>query len=69
VIDDYMTGKQFAGAISPDTATMRVPVIDMRIDNLYARALPVVAEGIAYVDGSDHWPIWVDVDVCRASAR
>jgi endonuclease/exonuclease/phosphatase family metal-dependent hydrolase len=24
VIDDYMTGKQFVGAISPDTATMRI---------------------------------------------
>lgn len=64
VIDDYLIGKQFASAISPDTATMRIPAFSIRTDDLYARGLPVVAAGVEHVDGSDHWPVWFDVDTC-----
>lgn len=65
VVDDYLVGKGFASAIPIDAATMRVPGIDVRVDNLYARGLPIVRAGVEHVDGSDHWPVWVDVDVCR----
>jgi endonuclease/exonuclease/phosphatase family metal-dependent hydrolase len=64
VIDDYLTGKDFTGAIPLSEATMRLPGIGMRIDNFYARGMPIVAAGVEHVAGSDHWPIWVDLDLC-----
>lgn len=65
VIDDYLLGKDFVGAVPVDEATMRLPGLGMRIDNLYARDLSIVASGVEHVEGSDHWPIWFDVDLCR----
>jgi len=64
VIDDYLLGKRFSSAISVDTGTMRIPAFSIRIDNLYPRSLPIIAAGVEYVDGSDHWPVWLDVDRC-----
>ncbi len=67
VIDDYMTENGFASAIALDQKTVRmVADIGMRVDNLYARELPIVGAGVEHVDGSDHWPIYVDVNVCPA---
>jgi len=60
VIDDYMFERDFDGAIPVDTATLRVP-LDVRIDNLYSRGLPIIASGVEHVDGSDHWPVWFDL--------
>ncbi len=65
VIDDYLLGKRFASALSVDTATMRIPAFSIRTDDLYARGLPITAAGVEYVDGSDHWPVWFDVDRCH----
>lgn len=65
VLDDYLLGKSFASAISVDTGTMRIPAYSIRIDNLYPRGAPITAAGVEHVDGSDHWPVWVDVDRCR----
>lgn len=61
IVDDYMFENGFAGAISPTTDTMRIPVFSMRLDNLYARGFSIVASGVEHVDGSDHWPVWFDV--------
>jgi endonuclease/exonuclease/phosphatase family metal-dependent hydrolase len=61
LIDDYLGDNGFAGAVSPDTPTMRMPVFDMRLDNLYARDYSILASGVEHVDGSDHWPLWFDV--------
>ena len=65
VIDDYMFGIRFAGAISPDTSTINLPGFNMRIDDLYARGLPILASGVERVEGSDHYPVWFDVDRCQ----
>lgn len=65
VIDDFMAARRFTGAIAPDVNTMRLPGFSMRLDNLYARGLPILAAGVEHVDGSDHWPLWFDVDVCN----
>jgi len=64
VVDDYLEGKAFSSAIDADTATMRLPAFEIRTDNLYARALPILAAGVEHVGGSDHWPVWFDVDLC-----
>jgi endonuclease/exonuclease/phosphatase family metal-dependent hydrolase len=61
VVDDYLFENAWAGAVPAATATLRVPVLDIRLDNLYARGLPIVAAGVDHVDGSDHWPVWFDV--------
>lgn len=61
VVDDYMFDNGFTGAIGIDTSTLRLPAFQMRTDDLYARGLHVVASGIDTVDGSDHWPVWIDV--------
>jgi endonuclease/exonuclease/phosphatase family metal-dependent hydrolase len=66
VVDDYLTGKDFTGAIPLAEQTMRLPGIGMRIDNFYARGMPIVASGVEHVGGSDHWPIWVDLDLCAS---
>jgi endonuclease/exonuclease/phosphatase family metal-dependent hydrolase len=64
VIDDFLAARRFTGAIAPDVNTMRVPGLSMRLDNLYARGLTILAAGVEHVDGSDHWPLWFDIDVC-----
>ena len=61
IVDDYLAENGFAGAVPPSTTTMRIPVFGMRLDNLYARDLSIVASGVEHVDGSDHWPVWFDV--------
>lgn len=63
VIDDYLAGKGFASAISVDVATMRLPAFQIRTDDLYARGLPIRGAGVEHVGGSDHWPVWVDVEL------
>ncbi len=61
VVDDYMQGIAFRGAIPVEDATLRVPAFQMRTDDLYARDLPIAAAGVEHVEGSDHWPVWFDV--------
>ena len=64
ILDDYLVGKGFVSAIGADLGTMRIPAYSIRIDNLYPRGLPLTAAGVEHVEGSDHWPIWVDIDRC-----
>jgi endonuclease/exonuclease/phosphatase family metal-dependent hydrolase len=64
-LDDYMASRRFAGNVSPDTVTFPVPGFPMRLDNLYSRGVNVIAAGVEPSDGSDHYPLWIDVDVCN----
>ncbi|MEO8704635.1 MAG: endonuclease/exonuclease/phosphatase family protein [Kofleriaceae bacterium] len=61
IVDDYLFENAWVGAVPADTATLRVPVFDIRLDNLYSRGLPLLAAGVEHVEGSDHWPVWFDV--------
>ncbi len=65
IIDDFMKSRSYASAISPDENTFTAPGFDMRLDNLFARSVPIVDAGVERIGGSDHYPIWVDVDVCN----
>lgn len=65
VVDDFMLGLHFARALTPDSPTFPVPVFSMRLDNLYARGPAIRAAAVAPVDGSDHRPVWFDVDRCQ----
>ena len=64
LLDAYLAQNRFAGAIGPEIETMRIPVFSMRLDQLYARDLPIINGAVEHVDGSDHWPVWFDVDRC-----
>jgi endonuclease/exonuclease/phosphatase family metal-dependent hydrolase len=64
LLDDYMKSRDFAGNIPVDANTFQVPGLGMRLDNLYSRAMPVTASGVEHLEGSDHWPIWIDLDIC-----
>ena len=61
ILDDYLDSLGFASAIAPDTATYPAPIC-LRPDGLYLRGAPIVGAGVATaVEGSDHWPIWLDL--------
>jgi endonuclease/exonuclease/phosphatase family metal-dependent hydrolase len=64
-LDDYMASRRFTGNISPDTVTFPIPGFPMRLDNLYTRDVTVTAAGVESSDGSDHYPLWIDVDLCN----
>ena len=64
ILDDYMAARGYTSTIPVDTNTFTLSGFGMRLDNLYPRALRVIDAGIEHVAGSDHWPLWVDVDVC-----
>lgn len=63
VIDDYMIGLGFESPIGPHEVTFNRPLLDhMRLDNVFVRGYAVTGQGIAKdVEGSDHWPVWVDL--------
>ena len=64
VLDSYMSSRRFDSNVSPETVTFPIPGFPMRLDNLYSRAVDVTASGVEPSDGSDHYPLWVDVDLC-----
>jgi endonuclease/exonuclease/phosphatase (EEP) superfamily protein YafD len=59
ILDDYFANLGFDTALPPGEHTLtRLPV---RCDDLYAHGAAIVGGGVEHVDGSDHWPIWIDV--------
>lgn len=65
LLDDYMASREFTGAIPVDTPTFDAPGLGMRLDNLYTRAVTSGGSGVEHASGSDHWPLWIDIDLCR----
>ncbi|HUS29579.1 MAG TPA: endonuclease/exonuclease/phosphatase family protein [Kofleriaceae bacterium] len=65
-LDDYMASRRFDGNVSPNTVTFPIPGFPMRLDNLYSRGVAVTAAGVEQSNGSDHYPLWVDIDLCAA---
>ena len=64
VIDDYMGAQDFIAPIGPHERTYNAFPVDMRLDQIYVRGFTVQGHGVASdVDGSDHWPVWIDVDL------
>ena len=64
IVDDFFAFNRFARAVPDDVVTTRAPVVAMRLDDLYARGLPVVTGAVEHVEGSDHWPVWFDLQRC-----
>lgn len=65
IIDDFMKSRDYESALSPDENTFTAPGFSMRLDNLYARSVPILGAGVERIGGSDHYPIYVDIDVCN----
>lgn len=65
IVDDFFAYNQFERAVPDDVVTTRAPIVSMRLDDLYSRGLPVTEGAVEHVDGSDHWPVWFDLDRCQ----
>jgi endonuclease/exonuclease/phosphatase family metal-dependent hydrolase len=65
IVDDFFAYNHFERAVADDVVTTRAPVVAMRLDDLYARGLEVIAGAVEHVDGSDHWPVWFDLKRCQ----
>jgi endonuclease/exonuclease/phosphatase family metal-dependent hydrolase len=67
IVDSYFADNGFARSVEYDAVTARAPVFDIRLDNVYARSFTPQGGDVEHVDGSDHWPVWFDVDsgVCQ----
>lgn len=65
ILDDYMAGLGFAAPAADSGATQRVLGIESRLDAIYVRGLTPMAGATVERDvaGSDHWPVWVDLDM------
>jgi endonuclease/exonuclease/phosphatase (EEP) superfamily protein YafD len=67
VIDDYLASSGFVGALPPETPTMRLPAFEIRTDNVYTRGYPIIRSGVGTAGGSDHWPVWIDLDLTASA--
>jgi endonuclease/exonuclease/phosphatase family metal-dependent hydrolase len=67
IVDRFMSDLGFAGAIDPDVETFPVPALSIRLDNIYTRGPAPGDSRVEQVTGSDHWPVWFDVDRCPTS--
>jgi endonuclease/exonuclease/phosphatase family metal-dependent hydrolase len=61
IVDAYFADNGYTRAVDAGVVTARAPVFGIRLDDLYARTLPVLAGAVEHVDGSDHWPVWFDL--------
>ena len=64
IVDDFFAQNSFTRAIPADINTQRYPPFSIRLDDLFSRGLPVLDGDVEYVDGSDHWPVYFDLDRC-----
>jgi endonuclease/exonuclease/phosphatase family metal-dependent hydrolase len=62
VLDDYLGGNDFAIAIPAGTQTL-LALPSVRCDDVYARSGTIGAAAVEHITGSDHWPVWADVDL------
>jgi endonuclease/exonuclease/phosphatase (EEP) superfamily protein YafD len=58
ILDGYMSGLAWSGAIEPGTITLLD--LPIRCDDLYSRDA-ITGGAVVHAAGSDHWPIWMDI--------
>ena len=61
--DGFFDQNGYVHAINYDAVTSRAPVFDIRLDNVYAHSFTPIGGAVEQVDGSDHWPVWFDVEL------
>jgi len=63
IVDDYFRSLGFATPIAHDVDT-HASLIDMRLDTICPRDVTAVTAGVDdEVDGSDHYPVWIDLEI------
>lgn len=63
VIDSYMDAQHFDAPTRDSGPTEHMLGLEQRLDMIYTRGLSVVFGGVERVGPSDHWPMWVDVEL------
>jgi hypothetical protein len=70
LLDQYMRAQGFDTPTAAVGRTMTLPLLRMRLDGLYVRALEVRQVGVRHsVRDSDHLPVWADFVWPQAAAR
>ncbi len=63
LLDDFMAAMDFATPTADLGATWHAGPLRARLDSIYTRGFTTTGGGVASgVAGSDHWPLWLDVD-------
>jgi len=63
VIDSYMAAIRFAAPTSGSGPTEHLFGLEQRLDAIYTRGVTATFGAVARVGPSDHWPMWIDVDL------
>lgn len=63
VIDSYMAAQDFDAPTRDSGPTEHMLGLEQRLDMIYTRGLTSVFGGVERVGPSDHWPMWIDVDL------
>jgi endonuclease/exonuclease/phosphatase family metal-dependent hydrolase len=63
VIDSYMSAIGFATPTRDSGPTEHMFGLEQRLDSIYTRGLVADFGAVEHVGPSDHWPMWIDVDL------
>ena len=64
ILDDYVRALDFDTPTAACGPTQHVAGLSFRLDAIYTRGLVTGPPHVArHMDVSDHWPLWIDVDV------
>ncbi len=64
IIDDYMRELGFAAPTAGLGPTEHMLGVEARLDSIYCRGMAATPGGVARdIDLSDHWPVWIDIDL------
>jgi len=63
VVDSYMGALGFDEPAAHVGPTAHAFGLDVRLDGIYPRGLTYSFGGLERVGPSDHWPLWIDVDL------
>jgi endonuclease/exonuclease/phosphatase family metal-dependent hydrolase len=63
IVDSYMRELGFDATSAGSGPTEHMLGLEQRLDSIYTRGLAVTFGGVERVGPSDHWPMWIDVEV------
>jgi len=63
VVDSYMGALGFDEPAAHVGPTAHAFGLDVRLDGIYPRGLTYSFGGLEHVGPSDHWPLWIDVEL------
>lgn len=63
VVDDYMRAQGFDTPTIDSGPTEHMFGLESRLDSIYTRGYSVTFGGVPRVGPSDHWPMWLDLEL------